>query len=271
MAKWEGYLISAAEYDACRQITSLKRHHDTDDGIDGGEITDKTSVASDIAHGIPYMTIYGTLTGWRMGERIRSLRANGGFYLRVDDNKVEHDNLGSLPALTSDTPPSVQKRTPGDTTGSPETGISQSDLALLKGMGANHPQITMEDRPSTTQELALTGPKKSRREDFIEYEKEYLKRIEEKAVDAPETETTIEQPQTETETTIEQPQTETTIEQPQDPTEKDEKPEIQAYCVKCRIKRTITNPVQSKLKNGTDAIKGTCLVCSTQIFRIGIK
>ena len=44
---------------------------------------------------------------------------------------------------------------------------------------------------------------------------------------------------------------------------------VEAYCVKCREKRTIDNPVQTTLKNGRPAVKGKCPKCGTGVFRIG--
>jgi len=43
----------------------------------------------------------------------------------------------------------------------------------------------------------------------------------------------------------------------------------QAYCFKCRAKREIRNPQNVTLKNGRPAIRGTCPVCGTKVFRIG--
>ena len=43
----------------------------------------------------------------------------------------------------------------------------------------------------------------------------------------------------------------------------------EGYCVKCRSKRTMKNPVETKLKNGRPAVKGECPTCSTKMFRIG--
>lgn len=43
----------------------------------------------------------------------------------------------------------------------------------------------------------------------------------------------------------------------------------EAYCVKCRAKREIKNPQEVTMKNGRPAMKGTCPVCGTAIFRIG--
>lgn len=43
----------------------------------------------------------------------------------------------------------------------------------------------------------------------------------------------------------------------------------EAYCVKCRAKREIKDPQEVTMKNGRPAMKGTCPVCGTSIFRIG--
>jgi len=42
-----------------------------------------------------------------------------------------------------------------------------------------------------------------------------------------------------------------------------------AYCVKCRDKRDINDPVETQLKYGRPAMKGTCPECGTNVFRIG--
>ena len=39
--------------------------------------------------------------------------------------------------------------------------------------------------------------------------------------------------------------------------------------MKCKAKREIKNPQNVILKNGKKAIKGTCPVCGTKMFRIG--
>ena len=43
---------------------------------------------------------------------------------------------------------------------------------------------------------------------------------------------------------------------------------IEAYCVKCRQKRTIDNPKETTMKNGRPAVRGTCSSCGTKVFRI---
>jgi len=42
-----------------------------------------------------------------------------------------------------------------------------------------------------------------------------------------------------------------------------------AYCMKCRKKVEIRNPIRVTLKNGRPAMQGVCPVCSTKVFRIG--
>ncbi len=43
---------------------------------------------------------------------------------------------------------------------------------------------------------------------------------------------------------------------------------MQGYCVKCRGKRDIRNEERIVMKNGRPAVKGTCPVCGTKMFRI---
>ncbi|HEX5978232.1 MAG TPA: DUF5679 domain-containing protein [Nitrososphaeraceae archaeon] len=43
----------------------------------------------------------------------------------------------------------------------------------------------------------------------------------------------------------------------------------QAYCVKCKSKRDMKNEKQITMKNGRQALSGTCSVCGTKMFKIG--
>jgi hypothetical protein len=43
----------------------------------------------------------------------------------------------------------------------------------------------------------------------------------------------------------------------------------EAYCVKCKAKREVKNPEPITMKNGKPALKGTCPVCGTSVFKIG--
>ena len=44
---------------------------------------------------------------------------------------------------------------------------------------------------------------------------------------------------------------------------------MEAYCVKCRSKREMSNPQAVTMKNGRPGTQGVCQVCSTKMFRIG--
>ena len=40
---------------------------------------------------------------------------------------------------------------------------------------------------------------------------------------------------------------------------------MQAYCLKCRVKREVKEPESITMKNGRPATKGVCLVCGTKV------
>ncbi len=44
---------------------------------------------------------------------------------------------------------------------------------------------------------------------------------------------------------------------------------FEAYCVKCKTKREITNPQPTFTSKGTPGVKGSCPVCGTNLFRMG--
>lgn len=48
-----------------------------------------------------------------------------------------------------------------------------------------------------------------------------------------------------------------------------EQKSVEAYCVKCRTKRTMQNPHRIQMKNGKPATEGKCPVCGTKMFKIG--
>jgi predicted RNA-binding Zn-ribbon protein involved in translation (DUF1610 family) len=43
---------------------------------------------------------------------------------------------------------------------------------------------------------------------------------------------------------------------------------VEAYCVKCRAKVTMTDGQETTLKNGRNAMKGKCPNCGTTVMRI---
>lgn len=44
--------------------------------------------------------------------------------------------------------------------------------------------------------------------------------------------------------------------------------EGEGYCVKCKAKRMMANTKKVKMANGRPAMKGTCPVCGTGMFKI---
>ena len=44
---------------------------------------------------------------------------------------------------------------------------------------------------------------------------------------------------------------------------------MEAYCLKCRVKRDMKDPKPITMKNGKPATEGTCPVCGTRMFKIG--
>ena len=44
---------------------------------------------------------------------------------------------------------------------------------------------------------------------------------------------------------------------------------IEAYCMKCKAKKTMKDPKESTTKNGKPIVKGKCPDCGTTICRIG--
>jgi hypothetical protein len=46
---------------------------------------------------------------------------------------------------------------------------------------------------------------------------------------------------------------------------------MEAYCLKCRTKRDMTDPQEVTMKNGKPATMGKCPVCGTKMYKIGKK
>ena len=44
---------------------------------------------------------------------------------------------------------------------------------------------------------------------------------------------------------------------------------VEAYCVKCKKKCEMKDPVETKTKKGTKMMKGKCPDCGTTVCRIG--
>lgn len=44
---------------------------------------------------------------------------------------------------------------------------------------------------------------------------------------------------------------------------------VEAYCMKCKGKKTMKNAAATKMANGREAMKGVCPDCGTGMFKIG--
>ena len=44
---------------------------------------------------------------------------------------------------------------------------------------------------------------------------------------------------------------------------------MEAYCMKCKAKREMSNAEQITMKNGRPATQGKCPTCGTKMFKIG--
>lgn len=44
---------------------------------------------------------------------------------------------------------------------------------------------------------------------------------------------------------------------------------MEAYCVKCKSKRSMKDEKKVTMKNGKPATQGICTVCGTKMFKIG--
>jgi RNase P subunit RPR2 len=44
---------------------------------------------------------------------------------------------------------------------------------------------------------------------------------------------------------------------------------MEAYCMKCKAKKEMKDPVAVTMKNGKPATQGTCADCGTKLFKIG--
>jgi len=98
VVKWAEYLISEVRYSSDhKRILQVKQHEDLDGEVSEGEIVERAIVLSNIKKGTTYMTIHNGLSAtWKRGDKVRAFLVNGDYYIRIDKNKVNLDNLGML-------------------------------------------------------------------------------------------------------------------------------------------------------------------------------
>ena len=99
MEKWADYLISQVTYNAKHRIESAARHKDTGADIQEAEIVDRDEIILDLNNGQSYCTIFSGLDTWKLGDRIHLYNVINFRVVRIDDNRVNSDNLGPIPEV----------------------------------------------------------------------------------------------------------------------------------------------------------------------------
>ena len=101
MSNWADFAISAVKRrPGLGLISQVQVHEDRGKEFGPAVIVGKHEVASDIKRGKKYITIFRTTeTDWEQGEYVRSYVKDGEAHIRTDDNKVDSDNLGTLPDI----------------------------------------------------------------------------------------------------------------------------------------------------------------------------
>jgi hypothetical protein len=101
MSNWANFAISAIKRGpGLGQISQVQIHEDRGNEFGPPVIVDKHEVSSDIKRGKKYITIFKTSEmDWQPGEYVRTYVKDGEAHIRTDDNKVDSDNLGTLPDI----------------------------------------------------------------------------------------------------------------------------------------------------------------------------
>ena len=156
MAKWADYLISQVSYDSNHIITKVKQHRDNGNTISEGEVVDRNIIADNLGHGNRYMTVYGDLGKIRIGKNVRYFRAFDHHYIRIDNNKVDSDNLGDLPQpdeSKQEEKPVLAKTKP--TTAAETKPLSASSSAFFSEQVEEEPEPAAVESDVTPEPVAV--------------------------------------------------------------------------------------------------------------------
>jgi len=274
MTKWGDLLISAVAYDQKHRVTFVKQHKDTEDSIGDGEIINGTLLASNIKNGKSCVTIYSTLSNWKLGETLRTYNLDGDYFIRNDKNKVKSDNLGNLSELRvsdmgeeiPETPSLEEKPKPA-----PKPAANAPPKVPPKPLPTPKLEKTPEPKPAPTPKLEKTPEPKPaptpkpvveesaskvksipKSKEGLDNKIEQLKELSDQLSELKQEVKKIKKPKN----GPGEPATEQGI-------------QVEAYCVKCKSKRTIKDPFETTLKNGRSAIKGKCVKCGSKVCRMG--
>lgn len=98
--KWADFVISAVKRGSTGRITHVQVHQDLGNSLSQPQIVDKMVVAHNIKKGKKYITVFKISDAeWKPGEYVRAFVNAGEAFIRSDDNKVNLDNLGTLPDI----------------------------------------------------------------------------------------------------------------------------------------------------------------------------
>ena len=100
-AMWADFVISAVKRGPTSgRISQVQVHRDLGNSLSKPEIIDKMIVAHNIKKGKKYITVFKiSETNWKPGDYVRAFVKDGEAFIRNDDNKVNLDNLGTLPDI----------------------------------------------------------------------------------------------------------------------------------------------------------------------------
>ena len=299
MKKWADYLISEVSYDPEHLILVATRHQDTDKGITQGKPVDRLTIASDIKNGLFYITIYSGNNSWKKGNKLETFSIGGSPYLRIDGNKVKLDYLGDLPEskfeesitiqeLESKPEPITEPEPPSSPRGSLP---KESAEELPQELDLVPEPITEPEEEATPEQLTQVNELQQQIDDLENAlsKQKFIEPITEPEEEeaAPEQISKVKELEKEIQkleavdieheiiqTLRKQNKKLDDIENKLHLSEKPENKTLdiiqqEAYCVRCKTKRIIKNPEETKMKNGRPAIKGFCSVCDCKVFRIG--
>lgn len=97
--RWADYLVTAVKYDDNRKIHSVRQHKDNGGQLDGGDVVDRNTLASNIKRGLSYATVFNSKSKWKLGSTINCFKVGPDVAIRTDLNKVKYDFLSMLPEL----------------------------------------------------------------------------------------------------------------------------------------------------------------------------
>ena len=101
MSNWADFVITAVKRGpVLGEISQVQIHEDRDKEFGPPIIVKKHEIASDIKRGKTYITVFKVSENdWEPGEYVRTYIKDGEAHIRTDDNKIDSDNLGTLPDI----------------------------------------------------------------------------------------------------------------------------------------------------------------------------